>query len=167
VVYVGAPSVSLYMQHIKRFAGDHVASKNLLNDGPVPKSRGHFKAAYSAEALCWICGSANHDPRQCKMLTSALADYRSKHLHKGSSRGGGGFRNNNSRGRLSGRGGFTSRNNARGGHHGDNNARGALPAPSEAFPARVEACAHRTHKRAPTVAGPPKSQTLSIEVSGS
>jgi hypothetical protein len=122
--YVAAPSVSLYLQHLKRFAGDHVASKNLLHDGPAHKTRGHFKAAYSAEALCWICGSANHDPRQCKMLTSALADYRSKHLHKGSSRGGGGFRNNNSRGRPSGRGGFTSRNNARGGHHGDNNARG-------------------------------------------
>jgi len=52
------------------------------------------------------------------MLTSALADYRSKHLHKGNSR------NNNSRGRPSGRGGFTSRNNARGGHHGNNNVRG-------------------------------------------
>jgi hypothetical protein len=81
-------------------------------------TRGHFKAAYSAEALCWICGSTNHDPRQCKMLTSALADYRSKHLHKGSPRGSGGPRNHTSRGRSSGRGGFTSRNNARGGHHG-------------------------------------------------
>jgi hypothetical protein len=57
------------------------------------------------------------------MLNSALADYRSKYLHKGSSRGGGGFRNNNSRGRPSGRGGFTSRNNVCGGHHGNNNAR--------------------------------------------
>lgn len=122
--YVAAPSVSLYLQHLKRFAGDHVASKNLLHDGPAHKTRGHFKAAYSAEALCWICGSANHDPRQCKMLTSALADYRSKHLHKGSLRGGGEPRNHTSRGRSSGRGGFTSRNNARGGHHGDNNARG-------------------------------------------
>jgi hypothetical protein len=52
------------------------------------------------------------------MINTALADYRSKYLHKGSSR------NNNSRGRPSGRGGFTSRNNARGGHHGNNNTRG-------------------------------------------
>jgi hypothetical protein len=121
-VYVAAPSVSLYMQHIKRFAGDHVASKKLLHDGPVTKSRGHFKTVYSTEALCWVCGSASHDPRDCKMLTSALADYKSKHLHKGKSRGNG--RNFTSRGRPSGRGGFTSRNNAHGGHHGNNNARG-------------------------------------------
>jgi hypothetical protein len=114
---VANPSVSLYLQHIKRFAVDHVASNKLLPDGPATKSRGHFKTVYSAEALCWVCGSASHDPRDCKMLTSALADYRSKHLHKGNSR------NNNSRGRPSGRGGFTSRNNARGGHHGNNNAR--------------------------------------------
>ena len=82
-VYVEAPSVSLYMQHIKCFDGDHVVSKKLLQDGPVTKSRGHFKTVYSAEALCWACGSDSHDPRDCKMLTSALADYRSKHLHKG------------------------------------------------------------------------------------
>jgi hypothetical protein len=120
--YVGVPSVSLYMQYLKRFAGDHVASKKLLHDGPAPKSRGHFKTVYSVEALCWVCGSASHDPRDCKMLTSALADYKSKHLHKGSSRGG--RRNYTTRGRSSGRGGFTSRNNARGGHNGNNNARG-------------------------------------------
>ncbi len=119
--YVAAPSVSLYLQHFKRFAGDHVASTKLLQDRPAPK-RGHFKTAYSAEALCWVCGSASHDPRDCKMLTSALADYKSKHLHKGNSRGNG--RNFTSRGRPSGRGGFTSLNNARGGHHGNNNARG-------------------------------------------
>ena len=122
--YVAAPSVSLYVQHIKRFAGDYTASKKLLQDGPATKSRGHFKAVYSAEALCWVCGSANHDPRDCKMLNSALTDYRSKYLHKGSSRGDGRPRNNNSRGRPSGRGGFTSRNNTRGGHHGNNNVRG-------------------------------------------
>jgi hypothetical protein len=115
--YVAAPSVSLYLQHLKRFAGDHVASIKLVQDKFPASKRGHFKTAYSAEALCWVCGSASHDPRDCKMLTSALADYRSKHLHKGNSR------NNNSRGRPSGRGGFTSRNNARGGHHGNNNAR--------------------------------------------
>ena len=51
MVYVGAPSVSLYVQHIKCFAGDHVASKKLLHDGPVLKSKGHFKTVYSAEAL--------------------------------------------------------------------------------------------------------------------
>jgi len=105
--YVAAPSVSLYLQHFKRFAGDHVASTKLLQDRPAPK-RGHFKTAYSAEALCWVCGSSSHDPRDCKMITSVLADYKSKHLHKGNSRGNG--RNFTSRGRPSGRGGFTSRN---------------------------------------------------------
>ncbi len=45
-VYVAAPSVSQYMQHIKRFAGDHVASKKLLQDGHVTKSRGRFKTVY-------------------------------------------------------------------------------------------------------------------------
>jgi len=69
--YVAAPSVSLYLQHFKRFAGDHVASTKLLQDRPAPK-RGHFKTVYSAEALCWVCGSASHDPRDCKMLTSVL-----------------------------------------------------------------------------------------------
>jgi len=49
--YVANPSVSLYLQHIKRFAGDHVASNKLLPDGPATKSRGHFKTVYSAEAL--------------------------------------------------------------------------------------------------------------------
>ena len=44
-------SVSLYVQHIKCFADDHVASKKLLHDGPVLKSKGHFKTVYSAEAL--------------------------------------------------------------------------------------------------------------------
>ena len=57
--YVGASSVSLYMQHIKLFAGDHVASLKLIQEGQANKKRGHFKAAYSAEALCWICGSVN------------------------------------------------------------------------------------------------------------
>jgi len=116
--YVGVPSVSLYMHHINRFAGDHVALQKLLHEGQANKKRGHFKAAFSAETLCWICGSANHDPRHCKMVTTALADYKSKHLHKGSSRGGAGSRNHTSRGgRPSGRGGFTSHHNARGGHH--------------------------------------------------
>ena len=83
-MYVAAPSVSLYMQHIKRFAGDHVASKRLLQDGPGTKSRGggHFKTVYSAEHLCWACGSASHDARDCKMLNTALADYQSKYLHR-------------------------------------------------------------------------------------
>jgi hypothetical protein len=57
--YVGASSVSLYMQHIKLFAGDHVASLKLIQERQANKKRGHFKAAYSAEALCWICGSVN------------------------------------------------------------------------------------------------------------
>ena len=122
-MYVAAPTVSLYLQHIKRFAGDYVASKKLLQDGPATKSRGHFKSVYSAEHLCWACGSTSHDPRDCKMLNTALTDYRSKHLHKGSSRGRGGPHNHTSRGRPSSRGGFTSRNNARGGHYGSNNAR--------------------------------------------
>jgi hypothetical protein len=50
------PTVSLHM-----FATKHVASKKLTG----VRQGGHFKAAYSAEALCWVCGSANHDPRQC------------------------------------------------------------------------------------------------------
>ena len=115
--YVVAPSVSLYMHHIKRFARDHVVSQKLLHERQA-KKRGHFKDAYSIETLCWICGSASHDPRQCKMLTSALADYRSKHLYKGNSRGGGGFLNTPRGGLPSGSGGFTSRNNTLGGHHG-------------------------------------------------
>ena len=77
-MYVAAPSVSLYIQHIKRFAGDYIASKKFLQDGPATKSRGHFKTVYSAEHLCWACGSASHDARDCKMLNTALADYRSK-----------------------------------------------------------------------------------------
>jgi hypothetical protein len=52
--YVAAPSVSLYLQHIKRFATDHVASLNLTKEGHTDKKRRHFQAAYSAEALCWI-----------------------------------------------------------------------------------------------------------------
>jgi hypothetical protein len=57
------------------------------------------------------------------MMNTALADYRSKHLHKGSSRGSGGSRiyrpnNNSSSGSSSGRCGNVSRNNGRGGHHG-------------------------------------------------
>jgi hypothetical protein len=79
---------------MKRFANDHVASLKLSKEGQADKKRGNFKAAYSAEALCLICGSANHDPRQCRMLTTALADYKSKHLLKGKlSRGVGGSRN--------------------------------------------------------------------------
>jgi hypothetical protein len=84
--YIAAgPTVSLYVQHIDRFATKHVASKKLTG----VRQGGHFKAAYSAEALCWVCGSANHDLRQCKMLNSALTDYKSKHLHgKGTPCGG-------------------------------------------------------------------------------
>jgi hypothetical protein len=73
--YIAAgPTVSLYVQHIDRFATQHVASQKLTG----VRQGSHFKAAYSAEALCWVCGSANHDPRQCKMLNSALADYKSQ-----------------------------------------------------------------------------------------
>jgi hypothetical protein len=121
--YIAAgPKVSLYVQHIDRFATQHVASQKLTgvrqaSQKPTGvRQGGHFKAAYSAEALCWVCGSANHDPRQCKMLNSALADYKSKHLHgKGTSRGspgssriarGGSFRGSSSRG--NGRGGHQS-----------------------------------------------------------
>jgi hypothetical protein len=54
--YVAAPSVSLYLQHIKRFATDHVASLHLTKEGHADKKRRHFQAAsrYSAEALCCI-----------------------------------------------------------------------------------------------------------------
>ena len=126
--YIAAgPTVSLYVQYIDRFATQHVASQKLTG----VRQGGHFKAAYSAEALCWVCGSANHDPRQCKMLNSALADYRSKHLHgKGTSRGGpgssriargGSFRGSSTRSGSSqhagtSRGGSSSRGNGRGGH---------------------------------------------------
>jgi hypothetical protein len=81
--YIAAgPTVSLYVQYINRFATQHVDSQKLTG----VHQGGHFKAAYSAEALCWVCCSANHDPRQCKMLNSALAEYKSKHLHgKGTS----------------------------------------------------------------------------------
>jgi hypothetical protein len=128
------PTVSLYVQHINRFATKHVASKKLTG----VRQGGHFKAAYSAEALCWVCGSANHDPRHCKMLNSALTDYKSKHLHgKGTSRGnpsgsraarggtfrGGGSRRSNVHGGSSynagpSRGGGSSRGNGLGGHQG-------------------------------------------------
>jgi hypothetical protein len=119
--YIAAgPTVSLYVQHIDRFATQHVASQKLTgvrqaSQKPTGvRQGGHFKAAYSAEALCWVCGSANHDPRQCKMLNSALADYKSKHLHgKGTSRGGPGSS------RIARGGSFrgsSSRGNGRGGH---------------------------------------------------
>ena len=125
--YIAAgPTVSLYVQHIDRFATKHVASKKLTGVRQV----GHFKSAYSAESLCWVCGSANHDPRQCKMLNSALADYKSKHLHgNGTPRGGSGssriardasFRGSSSRGCSShnagtSHGGSSSLGNGRGG----------------------------------------------------
>jgi hypothetical protein len=128
--YIAAgPTVSLYVQHIDRFATKHVASKKLTG----VRQGGHFKAAYPAEALCWVCGSANHDPRQRKMLNLALADYKSKHLHgKGTPRGGpgssriargGSFRGSSSRGGSShnagtSRGESSSRGNGRGGHQG-------------------------------------------------
>lgn len=85
--HVASPSIRLYLQHMKRFATDHVASLKLNKEGHADKKRGHFKAVYSAEALCWIRSSANHDPRQYRMLTTALADYKSKHLHKANSCG--------------------------------------------------------------------------------
>jgi hypothetical protein len=136
--YIAAgPTVSLYVQHIDRFAKQHVASQKLTGVRQASqkltgvRQGGHFKAAYSAEALCWVCGSANHDTRQCKMLNSALADYKSKHLHgKGTSRGGSdnsriargsSFRGSSTRsGSLhnagTSRGGSSSRGNGRGGH---------------------------------------------------
>ena len=55
-MYVAAPSVSLYLQHIKRFAGDHVASKRLLQDGPATKSRGggHFHRVLRRTSLLGV-----------------------------------------------------------------------------------------------------------------
>ena len=41
------PTVSLHM-----FATKHVASKKLTG----VRQGGHFKSAYSAESLCWVCG---------------------------------------------------------------------------------------------------------------
>jgi hypothetical protein len=123
--YIAAgPTVSLYVQHLDRFAMKHVASKKLTG----VRQGGHFNAAYSAEVLCWVCGSANHDPHQCKMLNSVLSDYKSKHLHvKGTPRGGSGssrtarggsFRGGSSHNAGTSRGGGPSRGNGRGGHKG-------------------------------------------------
>ena len=37
--------------------------------------------SFSPAALCWICGGAGHDAKQCKVLQTVMADYHSKHLH--------------------------------------------------------------------------------------
>ena len=68
--YVAAPMVSIYLQHIKRFATQHVAIVELT--GQTDRPRGHFKTAFSAETLCWVCGSPNHNPRKFKMLHTIL-----------------------------------------------------------------------------------------------
>ena len=81
--YIAAPKVSIYLDKIKRFAQDYVDAQKLGKGGK------HSTSVFSAAALCWICGGAGHDAQQCKMLQTALADYRSKHLHKGPPRFGG------------------------------------------------------------------------------
>ena len=68
--YVAAPTVSIYLQHIERFTTQHVATVKLT--GQTDRPRGHFMAAFSAEALCWVCGSPNHNPRRCKMRHTTL-----------------------------------------------------------------------------------------------
>lgn len=116
--YAAAPTIEAYLNAFKKKAIEFMASTKYTGDRGKGK---HFKAAYSAEALCWVCGSGNHNPRDCKMLNSALQDYRSKHLHGGrtkrtASRGSAFF---NTR---AGPSGGTSRgpphNNGRGGHRG-------------------------------------------------
>ena len=80
--YIAAPKVALYLTKIRRFAQDFIDAQKL----GVSKGGKHSTSVFSAAALCWICGGTGHDAKQCKMLETALRDYRSKHLHKSSPR---------------------------------------------------------------------------------
>ena len=80
--YIAAPSVSLYIANMRRFGSDlaNAQAQKLLS---APPSKKHYKQVFSAEQMakiCWNC-NGNHDAQNCKMLQSALADYRNKHLH--------------------------------------------------------------------------------------
>ena len=86
--YIAAPKAVLYLAKIRRFAQDFVDAEKLGkahkdNDRKHGKGGKHLTSVFSASALCWICGGSGHDVKQCKMLETALRDYRSKHLHKG------------------------------------------------------------------------------------
>ncbi len=92
--YVAAPSVSLYMQNIKHFACDHVASLKLTKEGQAGKKRGHFKAHCSCRLQ--VETSSQGELSWWRRISQPQLPRRP----------------------LVCRGGFTSRNNARGGHHG-------------------------------------------------
>ena len=77
--YIAAPSVSLYVATMRRFGSD-IANAQKLFAAP-PGTKKHFNQIYSAAAICWCCQGTGHDAKDCKMLQTALADYRNKHLH--------------------------------------------------------------------------------------
>ena len=75
--YIAAPKVALYLTHIRRFGQAFIDAQKL----GATKPGKHSTSVFSAAALCWICGGTGHDAKQCKMLATALQDYRHKHLH--------------------------------------------------------------------------------------
>ena len=80
--YIAAPKVALYLTQIRRFGQAFIDAQKL----GARKGGKHSTSVFSAAALCWICGGTGHDAKQCKMLETALRDYRHKHLHKSSPR---------------------------------------------------------------------------------
>ena len=80
--YIAAPKVALYLTQIRRFGQAFIDAQKL-----GARNAGKYSTSvFSAAALCWICGGTGHDAKQCKMLETALRDYRHKHLHKTSPR---------------------------------------------------------------------------------
>lgn len=67
------------MKHIQSFASEYITSTNLQVDRP---RAGHFRTSFSADTLCWTCGSSTHAPKHSKMITAAVSDYKSKYLHR-------------------------------------------------------------------------------------
>ena len=80
--YIAAPKVALYLTQIRRFGQAFIDAQKL----GARKGGKYSTSVFSAAALCWICGGTGHDAKQCKMLETALRDYRHKHLHKTSPR---------------------------------------------------------------------------------
>ena len=78
--YIATPKVALYLTQIRRFGQAFIDAQKL----GARKSGKHSTSVFSAAALCWICGGTGHDAKQCKMLETALRDYRHKHLHSSS-----------------------------------------------------------------------------------